>query len=63
MQAILLYWFAAQQQISTFRQKTFDLLYLKFSAEFNELNLNYLKRQEMAKKWLKLLSRQLNVQS
>ena len=63
MQTILLYWFAAQQQISTFRRKTFDLLYLKFSAEFNELNLNYLKRQKMAKKWLKLPSRQLNVQS
>ena len=36
----LLYWFAAQQQTSTFKRQKFGLFYLKFSAEFNELTLN-----------------------
>ena len=35
--AILLYWFAAQQQTSRYRPKKFDLIYVKISAEFNEL--------------------------
>ena len=43
MQAILQYWFAAQQQASTFRRQKFDLFYLKFSAEFNELSLSFYK--------------------
>ena len=39
MQAILLYWFAAQQQTSTLRRQKIGLFYLKFNAEFNELSL------------------------
>ena len=38
MQAISLYWFAAQQQTSTLRPQKFGLFYLKFSAKLNELN-------------------------
>ena len=38
MQVILLYWFAIQQQTSTFSWEKFSLLYLKFIAEFNELS-------------------------
>ena len=48
MQAISLYWFAAQQQISTIRRQKSTLFYVKFRAEFNELN----KEQEVAKNWL-----------
>ena len=36
MQAILLYWFAAQQYTHTAK---IGLFYLKFNAEFNELRL------------------------
>ena len=56
MQAISLYWFATQQQTSTFRweKSCFTLFYLKLSAELNELNFNLQKQQEVAKKWLKL---------
>ena len=50
----MLYWFAAQQQTSRSRRQKFDLFYLKFSAEFNELSLKFLKRQEVAKTWLEL---------
>ena len=39
MQAILCYWFAAQQQTSTFRRQKFNLFYVEFSAEFNENSL------------------------
>ena len=39
MQAILLYWFAAQQQTGTLRRQKIGLLYVKFNAEFNELSL------------------------
>ena len=38
IQAILLYWFAAQQQTSTLRRQKIGLLYVKFHAEFNELS-------------------------
>ena len=52
MQAILLYWFAVQQQTCTLRRQKFGLLYVKFSAEFIELSL-FLKAigtgQKMAK--------------
>ena len=41
MQAISLYWFATQQQTSTFRQQKCGLFYLKFNAEFNELSLKF----------------------
>ena len=37
MQAILLHWFAAQQQTSILRRQRIGLFYVKFSAEFNEL--------------------------
>ena len=39
MQAISLYWFAAQQQISTLRRQETGILYVKFSAEFSGLCL------------------------
>ena len=54
MQAISLYWFAAQQQTSTSRRQKNDLFDPKFSAEFNELSLKFSKQQEVAKKCLKL---------
>ena len=43
MQPILLYWFAAQQQTSTLKLQKFGLFYVKFIAEFNELNVFFLK--------------------
>ena len=49
-----MYWFSAQQQTSTFKRQIFGLFYLQFSAEFNELSLKYLKRQEVTKIWLEL---------
>ena len=39
MQAILLYWFAAQQQTSTLRRQKIGFFYMKFSAAFNRLSL------------------------
>ena len=52
MQAILLYWFAAQQQTSTLRRQKISLFDAKFSADFNELKSFLLKatgsRQKMA---------------
>ena len=41
MQATSLYWFAAQQQTSTFRRPEFSLFYLTFSAEFNGLSFKF----------------------
>ena len=37
-EAILLYWFAAQQQTSTPRSQKFDFIYAKLSAKLNELS-------------------------
>ena len=37
--AISLDWFAAWPQTITSRQQKFDLFYVNFSAEFNELSL------------------------
>ena len=54
MQGILLYWFAAQQYISTLRRQGIRLFDVKFSADFNELSLLLSRQQEVAKKWLKL---------
>ena len=54
MRAILLYRFAAHKQIGTHRRQKFDLFYVKFSAEVNEVTLFFSKQQEVAKKWLKL---------
>ena len=39
MKVISLYWFASQQQASTFRRQKFGLFYLELSAEFNEVAL------------------------
>ena len=50
MQTILLYWFAAQQQTSTFKQQNFGLFYLKFSAELNKLNLDSKRDRKWPKK-------------
>ena len=41
MQAISLYWFAAQQQTSALRRQKIGLLYVKLSAEFNEPSLYF----------------------
>ena len=51
MEAISLYWFATQpqQQASTVWWQNFDQLYLKFTAEFNKLNLKFWKQQEVPK--------------
>ena len=54
MQPVSLHWFAAQQQSSTSRWQNFDLIYPKFSPEFNERSLTFQKQQEVAKKWPKL---------
>ena len=54
MQAISLYWFAAQQQTSTLAQQKFGLFFAKFRAEFNEISLFFSKQQEGVEKWLKL---------
>ena len=43
MQTISLYCFAAQQQTSTLTTQKFGFLYAKFSAEFNEISLFFLK--------------------
>ena len=50
MQAILLYWFAAQQQTSILRWQKIDLFYVKFNAEFNEVSLFFQKQQKVTKK-------------
>ena len=39
MQAILLYWFPAQQQTGTLKLQKFGLFNMKFNAECNELSL------------------------
>ena len=48
-----MYWFALQQETSTLRRQKLDLVYVKFSAQFNELSLFFLKtpkkRLKMAK--------------
>ena len=38
MQAISLYWFAAQQQTSTLRRQKISLFDVEFSADFNDFN-------------------------
>ena len=53
IKAILLYWFAAQQQTSTLTRQKKIFFYSKFSAEFSEISLFFLKTtgrgQKMAK--------------
>ena len=41
MEAIWLYWFAAQQQTSQAKQQNLSPFYRKFKAEFNEVSLDY----------------------
>ena len=48
-----MYWFAAQQQTSTFRRQKIDPFYLKFRAELNEFVLRLQTQQEEAQKLLK----------
>ena len=40
LKAIWLYWFAAGQQSGTFRCQKFELFFLEFSRELNELGFN-----------------------
>ena len=53
MQAMLLYWFAAQQQTSILRWQKIDLFYVKFNAEFNEVSLFFPKTTESYQKMTK----------
>ena len=53
MRAILLYWFAAQQQTSTLTWQKFGFFYAKFSAEFNEISLFFLKPTGSGRKMAK----------
>ena len=46
MQAISLYWFAAQQQTSTLTRQKPGFFYAKLSAEFNQVSLFFWKQQE-----------------
>ena len=39
MKAISLYWFAAQQQTTTFKWQKIGLFHAKYNVDFNELNL------------------------
>ena len=50
MQTTLLYWFAAQQQSSTFRWQGFSLLYLKFCAKVNALSIKFEKDRKLPNK-------------
>ena len=54
MQAMLLCWFAAQQQTKTVRRQKFGLFYVKFNAEFNKLSLFFLKPTGTAQKMVKI---------
>ena len=54
MQAISLYWFAVQQQTSTFRRQKKWLFYVKFRVKFDEFSIFFFLKatwsgQEMAK--------------
>ena len=57
MQAISLYWFAAQQQTSTLTRQKCGFFYLKFSAEFNEISF-FLKATGSDQKMAKTKERQ-----
>ena len=43
-----------QPQTSTLKPQKSGCFYVKFSPEFNELGLFFVKQPEVAKKWLKL---------
>ena len=44
----------AIRSTGTFRRQKFGLFHLKFSVEFNELSVQFLKHKGVAKKWPKL---------
>ena len=54
MHAILLYWFAAQQQTSTSRQQKIGWFDVKFSAKSNEFDLFFLKATGSGRKTAKI---------
>ena len=54
MQAIFLYWLAAQHELSTFRRKIFAFFYRKFSSKVSGFNLNFKKQLEVARKMAKI---------
>ena len=54
MQAIFLYWLAAQQELITFRRKIFALFYRKFSSKVSGFNLNFKKQLEVDRKMAKI---------
>ena len=60
MQAILLYWFAAQQQTSTLTRLKFGFFSAKFSAEFNEISFFFLKATGSGQKLTKTKVMQKN---
>ena len=48
MPVISLYWFAVQQQTSTYRRQKSGSIYLKFSVEVNELTPSFQNPQKVA---------------
>ena len=54
MQAIFLYWLAAQYELITFRRKIFALFYRKFSSKVSGFNLNFKKQLEVDRKMAKI---------
>ena len=55
IQAISLYWFTAQQQTSRLTRQKIGLFYVNIHAEFSELSIFFLKQQEVAKKYQKMV--------
>ena len=53
MQAISLYWFAAQLQISTLRRQQVGLFDMKFNAELNKIQSLFLKATGSSQKMTK----------
>ena len=53
MQAVSLYWFAAQQETRTLRRQKIRLFDAKTSADFNEFSLLFLKATESVQKMAK----------
>ena len=53
MQAISMYWFAAEQQRSTSSRQKFNFFYLKFSSKFNKLSLKFQKTTANFQKLIK----------
>ena len=53
MQAVSLYWFAAQLQISTLRRQQVGLFDMKFNAELNKIQSLFLKATGSSQKMTK----------